>query len=128
MKIDALLDTSIIVDYFRQNSQARQWFQTIHNHHLAISPVVWMETVQGARNKIERAQIIRFLHQFRIEHATADDIRWAMLQIAHFNLSHGVELADVMIASVSVRLDVPLYTLNLKHYLPLPGVDAKRPY
>jgi len=51
-----------------------------------------------------------------------------MRQLGHFHLSHGIHLQDVMIASVAVRLDVPLYTLNLKHYEPLPGLRAVRPY
>jgi predicted nucleic acid-binding protein len=41
---------------------------------------------------------------------------------------HGVQFADVMIASVAVRLNVPLYTLNIKHYSPLPDVDERKPY
>jgi predicted nucleic acid-binding protein len=35
---------------------------------------------------------------------------------------------DAMIASVAARLAVPLYTTNLKHFQPLPSLDAKRPY
>jgi predicted nucleic acid-binding protein len=33
-----------------------------------------------------------------------------------------------MIASVAARLEVPLYTLNVKHYQPLPGIRVVRPY
>lgn len=87
-----------------------------------------METVQGARNKTQRAQAIRFLRRFRIEHPTEDDNRWAMRQLARFHLSHGIQLEDAQIASVAARLGVPLYTMNLKHFAPLPGVDAEKPY
>lgn len=51
-----------------------------------------------------------------------------MLQFGRFYLSHGVEMTDVMIASVAVRLSVPLYTLNIRHYAPLPDVDEHKPY
>ena len=128
MKIDAVVDTSIFVDYLRQYPQAQQWFLAHTHQRLAITPVVWMEIVQGARNTIERAQFIRFLRQYDIEHPTADDNRWAMRHLAQFHLSHGIEMADVMIASVTVRLHVPLYTLNQKHYQALPGLDVRRPY
>ena len=87
-----------------------------------------MEIVQGAENKSRRAQAIRFLRHFRIEHATEDDDRWAMRQLASFHLSHGIALQDAMIASVAARLAVPLYTTNLKHFAPLPAVDARLPY
>jgi len=51
-----------------------------------------------------------------------------MRQLARFHLSHGIALHDAMIASVSARLAVPLYTMNLKHFEPLPGVEAEKPY
>jgi predicted nucleic acid-binding protein len=63
-----------------------------------------------------------------MEHPTPDDNHWAMLQFSRYYLSHNIEMQDIMIASVAARLAVPLYTLNIKHYAPLPGVDEQRPY
>ena len=126
--IDAILDTSVVVDLLRGFDPAKGWFKGRGRQRLAITPVVWMETVQGAANKSRRAQAIRFLRRFPIEHPTEDDNRWAMRQLARFHLSHSIALHDAMIASVAARLAVPLYTTNLKHFAPLPAVDAKRPY
>ena len=126
--IDAILDTSVVVDLLRGFDPAKVWFKGRGRQRLAITPVVWMETVQGAANKSRRAQAIRFLRRFPIEHPTEDDNRWAMRQLARFHLSHSIALHDAMIASVAARLAVPLYTTNLKHFAPLPAVDAKRPY
>lgn len=128
MVIDAILDTSILIDLLRAFPPATSWFAGLGRQRLAITPVVWMETVQGATDQIKRAQAIRFLRQFRIEHPTEDDNRWAMRQTASFHLSHGVQLQDAMIASVAARLAVPLYTANLKHFQPLPSIDASKPY
>ena len=33
-----------------------------------------------------------------------------------------------ILIDLAVRLAVPLYTTNLKHFQPLPSVDAKKPY
>jgi predicted nucleic acid-binding protein len=126
--ISGLLDTNIIIDLLNQQNTAINWSASVHLQEFAITPVVWMETVEGARDRIERAQIIRFLRQFRIEHPTPGDNDWAMLQFGRFYLSHGVEMADVMIASVAVRLSVTLFTLNIRHYAPLPDVDERKPY
>jgi len=125
---DCILDTSVLIDILRKNPRALTWHTSLGSKRVAITPIVWFEIVEGARNTIERGQILRFLKQFRIEHSTPDDHRWAMLQFAHYHLSHGAEWVDVMIASVAVRLDAPLYTMNIKHYAPLPGVDARKPY
>jgi predicted nucleic acid-binding protein len=128
MVADEILDTSVLVDLLRGFQPAQDWFALLGRQRAAITPVVWMETVAGATNQAKRAQTIRFLRQFRLEHPTESDNRWAMRQLARFHLSHGIQLADVMIASVTARLAIPLYTTNLKHFLPLPSVDAKRPY
>jgi predicted nucleic acid-binding protein len=128
MVTDAILDTSILIDLLRGFPSATSWFAGLGRQRLAITPVVWMEMVQGATDQIKRAQAIRFLRQFRIEHPTEDDNRWAMRQIASFHLSHGIQLQDAMIASVAARLAVPLYTANLKHFQPLPSIDAHKPY
>jgi predicted nucleic acid-binding protein len=126
--IDAILDTSVVIDLLRGFEPAARWFSHLGSQRLAITPVVWMETVQGATDATKRAQAVRFLRQFSVEHPTPDDNRWAMLQLGRFHLSHGIHLQDVMIASVAARLALPLYTLNLKHYEPLPGLRVVRPY
>jgi predicted nucleic acid-binding protein len=128
MVTDAILDTSILIDLLRAFPPATSWFAGLGRQRLAIPPVVWMETVQGASDRVKRAQALRFLRQFRVEHPNEDDNRWAMRQMASFHLSHGIHLQDAMIASVAVRLAVPLYTANLKHFQPLPAIDAKKPY
>jgi predicted nucleic acid-binding protein len=126
--IDAILDTSILIDLLRAYPPAQEWFASLGPRKVGITPVVWMEAIQGATDATKRAQAIRFLRQFRIEHPTEDDNRWAMRQTARFHLSHGIQLQDCLIACVAARLAVPLYTANLKHFLPLPGLDASKPY
>lgn len=41
-------------------------------------------------------------------------------------LSHGVGFLDSLVAATSH--DLPIATLNLKHFEPLPDVRARRPY
>jgi predicted nucleic acid-binding protein len=125
---DAVLDTSVLIDLLRGFQPAKDWFAGLGRLRVAITPVVWMETVQGAIDGERRAQALRLLRQFHVEHPTEDDNRWAMRQTARFHLSHGVQLQDAMIASVAVRLAVPLFTTNFKHFLPLPSLDTQKPY
>ena len=71
---------------------------------------------------------MHFLNRFQLEHPTTADNIWAMRELANFNLSHGVHFTDVMIASVAIRLQVPLYTFNAKHFTALPNLNVQRPY
>ena len=128
MVISGIVDTSVIVDYLRGYKPAKDWFEAQATQVLAVTPVVWLETVQGASNKVERDRAIRFLQQFQMEHPLPTDNEWAMKQLAQYFLSHGVQFPDVMIASVAVRLRIPLYTKNTRHFAPLPDVDERQPY
>jgi predicted nucleic acid-binding protein len=53
---------------------------------------------------------------------------WAMDQQEKFALSHNVGMNDCLIASISYRLQLPLYTTNLKHFIPLLNNLAQKPY
>ncbi|MEP7291450.1 MAG: hypothetical protein ABI835_06680, partial [Chloroflexota bacterium] len=104
------------------------WYEGLKNQRLAIVPLVWMEVLQGARDKTDQSRIIRFLNRFQIEHPTSEDNLWVMRELAHLRLSYGIHYQDLMVASVAARLAVPLYTFNLKHFSPLPGISVQRPY
>jgi predicted nucleic acid-binding protein len=126
--IDGITDTNIIIDLLRQYSPALQWATEISNQQLGITPIVWMEVAQGSLNRAELEKAVLLMRRFRIEHSTPADNDWAMLQLARFRLSHNVQFPDVMIASVAVRLQVPLYTRNIKHFSPLPDLICEAPY
>ena len=44
-----------------------------------------------------------------------------------YRRSHGVELADALIAASAIEIQALLLTRNLKHY-PMPAVRLLRPY
>ncbi len=126
--ISGIIDTNIVIDLLRGLPAAVEWYASLQPQQIAITPIVWFEVVQGANNSVEQRRSLRFLLRFPIEHATTDDTDWSMLQFTRYRLSHGVEYQDVMIAAVAARLQVPLYTRNVKHYTALPDVDEIVPY
>lgn len=126
--ISGILDTNIVVDLLRGFPDAVRWYASLQPQQIGITPIVWFEVLQGAKNQLDQSRNVKFLLRFPIEHSTVDDNEWAMVQFAHYRLSYGLEYADAMIASVAVRLNVPLYTRNTKHYIMLPDVDEIAPY
>lgn len=58
----------------------------------------------------------------------AQDSEWAIRQLLRLHLSHGLDSMDCLIASANHRLGIPLYTCNLKHFTPLLGDLAHKPY
>ena len=61
-----------------------------------------------------QAKCKAILSEFDMEYLTRTDMDWAMQQLERYRLSHGVETNDCLMASVCHRLQVPLYTHNLK--------------
>lgn len=125
---DAICDTSVIIDLLNGRPDSLQWYATLGRTRIAITPIVWMEVVNGTNNKRDFTRALRFLRKFPIEHPIANDYFWVMHQFAQYHLSHHIDMQDVMIASVAVRLQIPVYTLNLKHFSPLPDIKVIRPY
>ena len=128
MKIDAIIDTNIIIDLLNNFPQAVGWHQSQSSYLLAITPVIWFETLEGANNNLERTRALRLLRRFHIEHPSIADNDWAMYQYSQFYLSQGIDWEDCMIASVAIRLSIPLYTRNTKHFGILPNLDLRQPY
>ena len=56
-----------------------------------------------------------------------EDLNWAMQQLRQYRLSHNVGILDCLIAAPAHRLQIPLYTRNLKHLEPLLGTLAQQP-
>ncbi len=87
-----------------------------------------MEVIAGAQNKLEQHKASQFLKQFTLTYPIQADIEWAMKQFRAYRLGHNVGILDCLIAASSYRLQLPLFTRNLKHFTPLLGGLAQQPY
>ena len=124
--VDGLLDTSIVVDLLRQHSAADRWLQ--QQGQLGITSIVWMEIIEGAKTSSKQEEALKLLRRFEPVELTTTDLLWAIEQLVRFRLSHNVDSFDCLIASASYRLQLPLYTSNVKHFTPLIGKLATAPY
>lgn len=79
--------------------------------------------MQGAPGKRGETRSLNLFSQFDLIYLDEADQLWAMQQMLAYRLSHGVSIMDCLIASVCHRLQVPLYTHNLKDMVRLLGPD-----
>lgn len=126
--MDYLIDSAIIIDLLRNYPPAIHWAQENDHLILGIAPFVWIEIIEGAINKSARDRAERLMNRFEMVYPSQEDINWAMRQLHQYNLSHNVGLIDCLIAAPSSRLQLPLYTRNLKHFTPILGDLAQQPY
>lgn len=125
--IDVLIDSAILVDVLRAHGPAMQWLAT-DVQQKGVTPIAWMELVAGSPNLAAQRNATRLLTQFELVYLVEQDFDWAMEHQLTYQLSHGVGVLDCLIASVSHRLNLPLYTGNLRHFTPLIGALAQKPY
>lgn len=114
-----IADTNILIDLHRNNPAAKAWFAQYQD--IAITVITWLEVMEGSRGKAGQAHDLQIIAQFSFEYLTHADQQWAMSQVLKYRLSHGVSFKDCLIASVAYRVQVPLYTMNVKDFLPLLG-------
>lgn len=108
-----VVDSTVIIHVFRKNSAARAWMDA-QPVRLAVTPITWLEVMHGAPGKAGQATCKAILSQFDMEYFTRADMDWAMQQLERYRLSHGIGIHDCLIASVCHRLQVLLFTHNVK--------------
>lgn len=114
-QVVGVVDTTVLIHLLRNNPTAINWLATQPT--LSITPITWMEVIHGAPGKTGQTRSINLFKQFNIVYLTQIDQDWAMQQMLAYRLSRGIQINDCRITSVCHRLQVPLYTDNVKDML-----------
>lgn len=125
-----VLDTSIIIDHLRCSTGQSKLIRLVESHphqELGISLITVQELYEGQSTLIEAKEtdLITVLAGLKVLPYTFDVAKLAGT-IAR-DLPHPIELADAAIASTAILNFCPLYTLNPKDFLPIPGLDLFQP-
>ena len=113
----SIVDTDILIDAGRGLSDAINCLQEIEEQSLlAVSIITQMELVVGCKNKTELRAVERFLARFQIIklNDTISDLAIGLLQ--RYRLSHGLIIADSLIAATALSINEPLVTKNQRDY------------
>lgn len=124
--VAGLVDSSILIDVLRGYQPSEDWLVT--QGQLGTTRFVWLELIEGAQDKSAQQRAIELLRRFEVVELAPEDMQWAVEQLIRFGLSHNVDAFDCLIASPHPRLNLPLYTRNLKHFTPIIGSLAINPY
>ena len=118
-----LLDTDVLVDFFRGHGKAVAFVDT-YNARIILSSIVVAELYAGVKGNAEQAALHDFVSIFRVVPVTAEIARAAGLYKRDYARSHGVGLADAVLAATAQAENAELKTLNIKHY---PMLEALKP-
>ena len=122
-----LCDTNILIDLFRQHPTRLAQVRPFLPGQLAISCVTTAELIQGARSQAELRGIRQSLTVCRELPLTEVTGQQAIAWLYQYNLSHSLDLADALIAATALENQLPLFTLNRKHFQYLPGLKLHEP-
>jgi predicted nucleic acid-binding protein len=87
-----------------------------------LSSIVVAELYAGVKRDNEQAGLDNFVSLFRVVPVSADIVNAGGLYKRDYGRSHGVGLADAIIAATDEVENAELKTLNIKHYPTLKGL------
>lgn len=126
-----IVDTDVLVDAARQISAAVDCLTQIeHQSVLAVSVITQMELLVGCRNKTELRNTERFLQHFQVLKLNEAMCDTALELLRRYRLSHGLMIADALIAATAMTMNQPFISKNQRDYrfisglqlLPYPGI------
>ena len=118
-----LPDTDVLVDFLRGQSEAVA-FVNAHHARIILSSIVVAELYAGVKGDAETATLAAFVSLFRVVPVTVEIAGAAGLYQRDYARSHGVGLADAVLAATTQAENAELKTLNTKHY---PMLQALQP-
>ncbi|MBI2882707.1 MAG: type II toxin-antitoxin system VapC family toxin [Candidatus Methylomirabilis oxyfera] len=121
MRKPVLVDTDVMVDFLRGNPKAVALVQT-HSAWLILSSIVAAELYAGVRGDEEMSKLDSLISLFRVVPVSIELARAGGLHRKHYSKSHGVGLADAIIAATAEAENADLKTLNTKHYPMIKGL------
>lgn len=116
-----LCDTCVLIDFVNGRSQQIAWLQQ-QGATLFINPVIELELLQGARDKREMQQLEKKLQMFHQLDMPRENFQIARELIKIYALSHGLRLADGLIAASALIYELKLYTTNLSDFKFIPDL------
>ncbi len=117
-----LLDTDVLVDFFRGYSKAVALVNA-NSSRIILSSIVVAELYAGVKGDAEQAIIDKFVSLFRVIPLDVKIAEAGGLYKRDYGKSHGVGLANAILAATAEMENAELKTLNIKHYPMLKGLS-----
>ena len=112
-----VVDTDILIDTGRGVEEALVYLDRIEDRFsVSISAVTEMELIIGCRNKDELRSLEAFLNRFQRIELHGDITGTAVDLLKRYRLSHGLLIADALIAATAISRDASLASKNQRDY------------
>lgn len=112
-----LIDTDILIDAARNKDAALNCLQNVEQQFSsAVSSVTQMELIIGCRDKRELQALDHFLERFEIISVSEQISNKAIDLLKQYRLSHGLHIADALIAATAIDTNIQFISKNQRDY------------
>ncbi|HXG86425.1 MAG TPA: type II toxin-antitoxin system VapC family toxin [Pyrinomonadaceae bacterium] len=110
---EKIADTNIFIQIFRGDADLKNRIESLN---AAVSSIVLLELLQGSKDKAELRRIEKYLARFTVFHFDETVSKKAIELVKTYSKSHGLMLADAIIAATCLEKDSELITFNVKDF------------
>ena len=127
----SLLETTILIDYFRRLQKAIDYLDSLRNKgsEILVPQIVSAELFFGCRNAQEEKEIENFLSSYVVIINLSIEMMKKGAELKRtYGKSYECGLIDMLIASTALIKNAKLVTLNIKHFQMIEGLSVVKPY
>jgi hypothetical protein len=110
-----LVDTDVLVEYLRGSERAVGFLEGLEGE-LLISAITVAELFSGTRDTEERDALEQFLLAFQVVPIAEELAKEGGVLRRKYHASHGLGLADALIAATAIKESAQLITFNRRHF------------
>lgn len=120
-----LIDTSILIDYFRKRDKSKSILYQLSDRKLSVSVITEFEFTIGFPDEklAETQNIFRNMNILELDSSCVYYARNIYQQLKSRNQL--IEVPDILIAASALRYELPLATLNIKHFNRIPELSLE---
>ena len=108
-----LIDTNVLSRIFTGDRNVKQFVESLD---AAICTVVYIECLQGSKSNREKRIVESYLARFDFYHLTSAISAQTVDLIRTYSNTHGLLLADALIAATCLARDLTLVTYNVNDF------------
>jgi predicted nucleic acid-binding protein len=122
-----VVDADVMIEVLRKNPSVASYLRNdIGAFKIVLSAITVAEIQQGATSKENLQQINRFLKQYIVLPIDYHISNIFTNLVQKYVLSHNTDLGDTFVAATALNYQLPLLTMNHKHYKHVPNLQLIR--
>jgi predicted nucleic acid-binding protein len=124
-----VVDATVLIDQLRGVTAATEYLTPLLTRRvLVLHPAVHAEVLSGARDKKHLHALDAALGMLKRCAMKGADMSVALDLVRSHTLTHKIGWPDCLIAATCLRLNLPLVTVNDKHFKAIRNLSVIRPY